>query len=303
MKRLSNNRFSINLSQRLHMTIERVGQRRAYLNDIYHILVTSRWSVLLGLLGLLYVLSNAVFAGAYYLDEGCIAGARPESYEDAFFFSVHTMATVGYGQMSPANTFAHVISTVEVFFGLVGTAMSTGLVFTKFAVPTARVLFSKVAVVEPLGETMSMEFRMANQRGNMLVSPALSAVLAVYEPGENGGHTRRFYDLELERSSLPLLSFVWTGLHLINEDSPLFGMSNADLHYLKAQIYVSVTAIEEDLVHTVYARTIYEAEDLRWNKSFVDIIEQDGEDLVRVDYTRFHDVEDFGLTPYQNVSG
>jgi inward rectifier potassium channel len=281
--------LSIQMSRRALMHVERLGLSRTYLADLYHVFVTASWSKLFLTLGLLFVVSNVAFAGAYLLGGDCIRGARPGSFLDAFFFSVQTMATIGYGHMTPATLWADVLVTMQAFVGLVGTAVSTGLIFAKFAVPTARIVFSDVAVVCPQDGVESLVFRMANERGNLLVAPSLSAVVELDERSAEGRQVRRYHELKLARGTMPIFAFTWTATHPIDAESPLAGMDAASLERADARIYVALTAIEEDLVHTIHARHTWRPEDLRWGERFVEIVTRARGDRVRVDYTRFHE--------------
>lgn len=284
-------RLSIQMSRRASLHVERVGLRRAFLNDLYHQFVTASWTQLFLSLSMLFMASNMLFAIAYLMGGDCIRGARPGSFLDAFFFSVQTMATIGYGAMAPSTTYANALATLQAFVGLVGTALSTGLVFAKFAVPTAKIEFSEVAVVHPYDGVPALVFRMANERGNLLVAPSLSAVMEVTQRSPSGRKLRRYHDLQLTRAKMPVFAFTWTAIHLLDKTSPLYGMNLHDLEHADARIYVAITAIEEDLVQTVHARYTYTPGDLVWGARFVDIVERLGDDVVRVDYTRLHEIE------------
>lgn len=273
------------------MRIERVGLRRAYLNDMYHLMISASWTELFLINCLLFALSNVAFAVAYLYGGDCISGAEPGSFADAFFFSIQTMATVGYGHMSPQGMYANVLASAEAFFGLIGTALGTGMVFSKFAVPTARILFSHVAVIGPHDGGPALMFRMANERGNTLVHSRISVSLAMDEATSEGHTVRRFYNLNLTRGVLPVFAYAWTAIHPIKEESPLYQITAADLIRRRARVFVDITAIEEDLVQTVHARYTYRPSNLVWRARFVDIIDRTSDDLLRVDYTRFHDVE------------
>src|SRR5262249_23589165 len=159
----------------------------------------------------------------YLLLGHAIANARPGSFSDAFFFSVQTMATIGYGQMAPATFAAHVLVSVEAFVGLVGFAMVTGITFSKFSRPTARILFSNVAVVTQRDGVPCLMFRMANERGTSIVEAQAHVVLTRSETTLEGEKVRRFYDLKLLRQQNILFALSWTALHPITQESPFSG--------------------------------------------------------------------------------
>lgn len=273
-----------------------VGLRRAPVDDLYHSLITWSWVRLFATMGAAYVLVIAVFALVYLaLGEGAIEHARLESFEDAFFFSFQTMATIGYGHMLPKSTAANLISVLQVMIGLAGTALSTGLVFAKFARPTARVLWSQVAVVTRFDGHPALLFRVANERGNQIVEAQLNVALLLDEVTAEGEHVRRAYDLTLRRERSLLFSLTWLAVHPIVPGSPLHGLTQAQLRRAVATLVVSLTGLDEHLGQTVHARHAYSADDLRFGHRFVDVIEvlPDGSRLI--DYRRFHDVVPDGL--------
>ncbi|MGH7918217.1 MAG: ion channel, partial [Candidatus Binataceae bacterium] len=169
------------------------GVKRAYLTDLYHFCLTARWSLLLSLMAASFAIANAIFAALYLLDGG-IEHARPGSFADVFFFSVETMATIGYGKMSPVTFVANVLMSIEALVGLTGLAVVTGLIFAKFSRPTARVRFSRRVVVAIRDGVPCMMFRMANVRANQIVEAQVHIVLSRQESTSEGESVRRFYD-------------------------------------------------------------------------------------------------------------
>jgi inward rectifier potassium channel len=257
---------------------------------MYHLLLVSSWPRLLGILALLYVAVNTGFALAYLIGGDGIAGARPGSFVDAFFFSVQTLATIGYGKMVPHSFLANVLVSVEALFGLVGVAMVTGLVFAKFSRPTARVLFSRVAVIAHRDGIPSLMFRVANARGNNIVEAHMHVVFARNETTAEGESVRRFYDLELARRQNTLFALSWTAIHPIGETSPFHRASRETLAAEGAQLIVSVIGFDESFAQTVHARHSYGVEDIVWGARFVDILSAGPDGQRLVDYRRFHDV-------------
>lgn len=275
-----------------------VGLRRAPVADLYHSLITWSWTKLFAAMGAAYVAVITVFALVYLaLGEGAIEHARLESFEDAFFFSFQTMATIGYGHLVPHGTAANLISVLQVMIGLAGTAVSTGLVFAKFARPTARVLFSRVAVVTTFDGQPALLFRVANERANQIVEAQLNVALLLDEQTAEGEHVRRAYDLTLRRDRSLLFSLTWLAVHPIGPGSPLHGLTPERLRGATATLIVSLTGLDEHLGQMVHARHVYAAGELRFGHRFVDVIEvlPDGSRLI--DYRRFHDVIPDGITP------
>lgn len=282
-----------------------VGLRRAPVDDLYHSLITWSWLRLFATMGASYVLVIAAFALVYLaLGDGAIEHARLESFEDAFFFSFQTMATIGYGHMLPRSTAANLVSVVQVMIGLAGTALSTGLVFAKFARPTARVLWSRVAVVTRFDGQPALLFRVANERGNQIVEAQLNVALLLDEVTAEGEQVRRAYDLDLRRERSLLFSLTWLAVHPIGPGSPLHGLTPARLAAGQATLIVSLTGLDEHLGQLVHARHAYAAGDLRFGQRFVDVIEVRPDGSRLIDYRRFHDVEpDGAAAPSGSAAG
>jgi len=275
------------------VAVLRQGLERRWFRDLYHYLVIAPWPAVIFWIAAGFAAINAAFAAGYLLIGG-VANARPGSFSDAFFFSVQTMATIGYGKFAPRTLFAHILVTLETFVGLLGVAMTTGLTFAKFSRPTARVLFSRVAVVRPWNGIPSLMFRMANQRSNQIVEAHLHVVLARDETTAEGESIRRFHDLELTRRQNAIFALSWTAMHAITERSPLYGASSTSLAAAGAEIVVSLVGTDETFSQTVHARYSYVPDEIVWDARFVDIISQLPDGRRRIDYTRFHDVVPLG---------
>jgi inward rectifier potassium channel len=258
-------------------------------SDLYHFLLTESWPTLLAGVALIFVAANALFAIIYMLDSG-IANARPGSFADAFFFSVQTMATIGYGKMAPDSLIANVMMSIEALTGLVGLAMVTGLVFAKFSRPSARIRFSRVAIVSNRDGIPSLQFRMANMRANRIVEASARVIFARQERTMEGEEMRRFYDLKLQRERNSLFIYSWTVIHPIAEDSPFTGVSQEDMDAASAEIIVTVSGLDETFAQTVHARYSYRAPDILWGQRFVDILERAPNGTLSIDYTHFDDV-------------
>jgi inward rectifier potassium channel len=266
------------------------GRRQGLFSDVYAFLLTTSWKrLLLGFVAV-YLLENTLFALLYLAGGDCIAGARPGSFADAFFFSVQTLSTIGYGELSPNGTWANLVVGVEAFASIVTAALATGIVFAKFARPTARVLWSNVAVVAPRDGRPCLMFRLANARGTEVVSASLRVSALLSYVTAEGERMRRFYDLALERESTPLFMLTWLVIHPIDENSPLYGLSSEDLHADKVRIGVTLTGIDGSLAQTVYAQHDFAPEHIVWGARFVDVLETLPDGRVKVDYSRFHDV-------------
>jgi inward rectifier potassium channel len=266
-----------------------VGLPRPWLGDSYHWLLLLSWPrFLLGGVAL-YLATNAVFALLYLAQSGALVHTRPGAFSDAFFFSVQTIATLGYGVMAPATLYANIVVTVETAVGLIFLAVATGLVFARFSRPTARVLFSRVAVVAPYNGEPTLSFRLANQRRNQILQAEVDVALLLDEVTQEGEWIRRFYDLELARRRSPVFAMTFTVMHPIGEASPLYGATPASLTAQNAELVVTVTGLDETMAAPVNARTSYLADDIFWGHRFVDVMGLTPDGTRFIDYRRFHD--------------
>jgi inward rectifier potassium channel len=270
--------------------VVRLGLPRRRFSDLYHRALNLTWARLLGIIGGLYIGGNLLFALVYWFDPNGLENSNG-TYLDAFFFSVQTMATIGYGKMAPHSLFANVMVVAEAFAGLLSLAMITGLLFAKFSKPTARVLWSQVAVISPREGVTSLMLRMANERGNQIVEAQLRMVLARNETTQEGEKVRRFHDLALLRERTTIFALTWTAVHPITPTSPLWGATSESLREIQGEIICSLTGIDETFSQTVHSRHSYIVDELVWDHRFVDIlgVQEDGRRYV--DYARFHDTQ------------
>jgi inward rectifier potassium channel len=260
------------------------------LDDLYHYLVTASWPALIGIIALAFFIANLVFAVGYYLDGG-VENARYRSFADMFFFSVQTMATIGYGKLVPVTLFSNILVSIEALTGLLALALMTGLVFAKFSRPTARVRFSRYLVVGPRDGTTSLMIRMANMRANRIVEANIHVVLARSETTVEGESIRRFYDLTMTRNRSAMFALSWTAVHRIVEGSPLFGQTHDSLANGQPEIVVSITGLDETFSQTIHARHTYELGEIMWGARFADVLILDPDGSRSIDYSHFDDVE------------
>lgn len=270
----------------------RLGHEPYFWRDLYHLLLTMGWGKFLSLISAVYIVANILFAFAYLAVPGTIAHARPGSLSDLFFFSVQTMATIGYGNLHPATLYGNILMTFESFIGLLSLAIATGLVFVRFSRPVARILFSRFAVVTLHDGVQTLMFRTANQRYNRILEARVQATLVRDERTLEGHAMRRFHDLALVRNQSPIFSLSWSILHPINAASPLYGLSTEDLERSHAEIIVIVSGIDDTLSQIVHARHIYTPTDIQWGRRLSDIVSETPDGKRQIDYRRFHDLAD-----------
>jgi len=269
----------------------KLGEKPKGWSDLYVRLLDASWKWLLVLIIVSYLVINLLFAGIYITIPGGIENARNASFLDAFFFSVQTLATIGYGKMAPQGLLANILVTIEALTGFSFYAVVTGLMFSKFSRPTARVLFSNVAVITPYNGTPHLMLRLANERGNRIVDAHLDLVLIQREVTSEGHQMRRFYDLPLTRERVPLLQLTWTAMHPITPDSPLYQATSELLHNNEVEIIVSLSGVDETLSQPIYARYSYIAKEILCGAHFKDIIRRTENNLTEIDFRLFHDVD------------
>lgn len=265
------------------------GQDYGRFTDLYHRILTTSWPLFFAQLAAFYGFVNLIFAALYMFDSNGIANARTGSYADAFFFSVQTLGTLGYGVMAPRSLYSNLVVTAESFTGILIIAVFTGIVFARFSRPIARVVFSKIAVVSEFEGIPTLMFRTANQRGNYIFDASISVSLAGNYVTREGIAMRRFQELALMRSSNPLFALSWTVMHPLTEASPLYGLGVAEMIERDMEIIVVLTGMDETLADRIYARHSYVAEEVLWNRRFVDVISLTPSGQRVVDLTQFHD--------------
>lgn len=255
--------------------VERTGLGTLSSINLYHTLLSLSWRTFLGLLLLLYFLSNVLFGIVY-------ASFGPEALVDSstiptenlfirgFFFSVQTFATIGYGTIHPVGIVPNLIVTIESYYSLIANALITGVIFARFAKPSAKVWFSKVAVVAPYNGIAGLMFRLVNGRSNQLLQVGAQVMFARFVD-ENGKTVRRFDLLELERKTIAFFPLSWTIVHPIDENSPLFGLTQDDLRESNAEILVLLTATDETFAAVVHTRSSYKWQEVKFDHRFVSI--------------------------------
>jgi inward rectifier potassium channel len=281
-------RFDIVSNRRFDVI--RKGISHSKWHDPYHVLLTISWDKFIVLTMASYIVLNGIFALLYLAQADSIKNARPGSFLDAFFFSVQTMATIGYGAMYPQTDYANMLVSIEALAGLVGVAMGTALMFARFSRPTAKVLFSRVAVVAPHNGVLTLMFRAANERRNQILEAQIGVSLIRDEITVEGELIRRFYDLKLLRSQTRIFALSWTIIHEINQDSPLYGATPESLAEGKVDVIVTLMGLDETVSQTIHARHYYMTEEILFEQRFVDIFTRKTDGRLLLDFTQFHDV-------------
>jgi inward rectifier potassium channel len=267
-----------------------VGDRPQPLRDFYHALLERPWWVTIAAISGAFLTANALFA-VLYLVVGGIAHATPASFRDAFFFSVQTMGTVGYGAMFPQSTGANLVVTAEAITGLTLTALATGLVFAKFSRSTARFIFSQRATIGPVNGVPTLSFRLGNLRGNSIVDAQIKVVLIRTEKTMEGKLFYRMLDLSLTRQRALSLSRSWNALHLIDAQSPLHGETPDTLAAKEVELQVQVVGLDDATMQPVHAGHRYFARDILWGHRLADILSETPDGHLLLDLRKFQDIE------------
>ena len=264
------------------------------------------WQFILTFIGL-YLLLNLFFAVLYYLSgpnaltgtQGMSDGTR---LLETFFFSVHTLTTVGYGHIVPQSVAANLLVVIEAFLGLSGFALVAALIFARFSRPTAKILFSNQAVIGPYHDTTSFSFRIANGSQNELIEVEVRILLCMTQ-SKNGVRTRYFHELGLERQKISFFPMDWTVAHSISEDSPLYKVTSTELGKRDAEFLVLINAVDDNSCQVVHARASYKWNEVAWDARFKDMYRHTRKGRMRIDLKRIHDIQeiDSPVEPSQTV--
>jgi inward rectifier potassium channel len=280
----------------LQLRFRKVNTSRHERRDLYHWLLTLSWMKFAAFIFASYLAVNLVFALIYCLGGG-VAEMRPHSLSDAYFFSVETLSTVGYGHMYPDALFGHMVATVEIMIGLFGVAVVTGLIFVRFSRPAPGVVFSDPLVWRLFDGQPSLMFRVANIRHQAMAEAEFRLMLLREHISKEGEDVVRFASLRLEFERLIAFPAAVTIRHLITEDSPLYGLTREDFEKHRVRFLASVVCIDTIIPASVQSQKYYTWRDVQFGRRFVEIYTSEEEDdLLTVDYGRFHDTEDMPPT-------
>lgn len=263
--------------------------------NLYHWLLTISWLKFQLIVIASYFLTNLIFATGYLLCgsgalEGSTGTTLQERFFEAFFFSVQTLATIGYGKISPAGLAANLLVTIEALTGLLGFALATGLLFARFSRPQAKIVFSERAVIAPYKGITAFEFRIINQRSNQLIDVHMTLVLSRLET-VNGRTVRKFYALPLEREQVVFFPLHWVIVHPITEASPLYGITEEQFKTSDAEFLILLTGVDETFAQTVHARSSYKHTEVVWNAKFKDMFNKEDNAGLSVDMRLLHEIE------------
>jgi inward rectifier potassium channel len=259
--------------------------------DAYHWILSLSWPQFAALISSAYLALNVIFAFLYELAPNSIAEMPRGSFSAAFFFSVQTLATVGYGHMYPTTLYGNILTTVEIMVGMFGLAVMTGLIFVRFSRPTARIEFTRTVVIAPFDGRPTLMLRVANLRHYGMAEAEFKIMFMRDEQIKEGETFRRFYSLKLHFDHIITFPVALTLRHTIDEKSPLYGMTAESLQESDSRLVVSVVGIETVIQATVQTQRDYSWRDFRFGERFVEIYTETGEGRLTVDYGRLHETE------------
>ena len=257
--------------------------------DISHRCLTASWPSFIAGAALVFLGFNAVFAVFYWIGDQPISNVPGGAYIDYLYFSIETLSTAGYGDMHPQTHYGHFIATVELFTGIFSMSLMTGLIFARFSRPNARLLFANNPVISAHEGSPTLMVRLANERQDIIGNATARLWMFKNTVTAEGHPFRRFYELPLLRNESPALALSWTLHHVIDENSPLYGLHPEDLEAANVSFVVVVSGYDVVAAQTVHARKLYDHPDLRFGHRYVDVLTVSEDGKVRIDYGRFHD--------------
>ena len=266
-----------------------VGAQDSIVGDLYHAALRLSWLRTLGVIVAVFMFSNAIFALGY-MATGGIANARSGSFADAFFFSVQTMGTIGYGAMYPQSLAAHLLVVAEAASSLVITALATGLIFSKFSLPTGKVAFAQHATISPLDGVPTLQVRVGNERRNSIAEATVRVDIVRTVTTAEGVRFYRMAELTLLRSRTPALTRSWTLLHPLDERSPLYGATPESIAGEELEVVVSVVGTDDVSYQPVHGRYRYEHTHILWGARHADVLSETPDGNIVLDVRKFHEI-------------
>ena len=264
------------------------GLYLSFWTDISHRCMTASWPAFIGGAALVFVVFNAVFAAFYWIGDQPISSVPGGAYIDYLYFSIETLSTAGYGDMHPQTHYGHFIAAVELFTGIFSMSLMTGLIFARFSRPNARLMFADNPVISSHEGKPTLMLRLANERHNIISNA--TARLWVFKDmvSMEGQSFRRFYELALIRNESPALALSWTLFHVLDEESPLYGLDADGLAAANVSLVVVVSGYDVVAAQTVHARKSYDHPEIRFGHRYAEILGTTEDGRLRVDYGMFH---------------
>jgi inward rectifier potassium channel len=256
--------------------------------DISHRCMTATWPAFIAGAVLVFIAFNAVFASLYWIGDQPISSVPGAAYIDYLYFSIETLSTAGYGDMHPQTHYGHFIAAVELFTGIFSMSLMTGLIFARFSRPNARLLFAQNPVISTHDGKLTLMTRLANERHNIIGNATAKLWLLRNMTTIEGGSFRRFSELPLVRNEHPALALSWTLYHVLDENSPLYGLTADEMEAAAVSLVVVVSGYDVVAAQTVHARQSYDFSDIRFGHRYADILGVQEDGRLKIDYGKFH---------------
>jgi inward rectifier potassium channel len=265
------------------------GQHLSFWADISHRCMTASWPSFIGGAVLVFIVFNAIFALLYWIGNQPISNVPAGDYIDYVYFSIETLSTAGYGDMHPQTHYGHFIAAVELFTGIFSMSVMTGLIFSRFSRPNARLLFADHPVVSNNEGKLTLMIRLVNERHNIIGNATAKLWLLRNEVSIEGRTFRRFYELPLVKSEHPALALSWTLYHVLDEASLLYGLDAEDIEAIDVALVVVVSGYDVVAAQTIHARRTYEHSDILFGQHYADILGTSEDGRTKIDYGKFHE--------------
>ena len=265
------------------------GLNLSFWADISHRCMTASWPAFISGAALVFLVFNAVFAVLYWLGDEPVSNVARNDYLDYLYFSIETLSTAGYGDMHPQTHYGHFVATIELFTGIFSMSLMTGLIFARFSRPHARLLFADNPVISNYEGRPTLMVRLANERHNIIANATAKLWLLRDVVSLEGQSLRRFYELPLARNEHPALALSWTLYHVLDEQSPLYGLGADDFAAINVSLVVVVTGYDVVAAQNVHARRSYNQTDIRFGQRYADILNAMDDGRLKIDYGRFHE--------------
>jgi inward rectifier potassium channel len=275
--------------------IDALGLAGGFWSDLYYRAMTVSWPGFFAGAAGIFLTLNCSFGLIYFLGHDPIANAAPGRFLDLLYFSIETLATVGYGDMHPQSDYGHLVATVEIFTGMSFLAVMTGLVFARFSRPRARFIFARHPIVAQHQGEPTLMIRVANARHNTISGATAKLWIIRGEQTAEGQYLRRYHQLALQRTENPVFALSWTIFHPIDETSPLYGARPEDLAAAEALLVLTISGLDDNSAQQLNARHSYSHDLIRWQHRYVDIASNADDGRLILDYRKFHEV-----TPEEN---
>lgn len=272
-----------------HRSVSGTGLARSRYGDVFHLCMSMSWPRLLACYGLFFLVVNALFASLFALDAHAVIGEYPPDWWDLLFFSVEVFGTVSFGGLRPDSVYGHALASTEILLGIASYAFMTGLTFARFTRPKAELVFAHHPIIAMHHGKLTLITRVANTRHNYLSDVTVKFWVMANELEGGKQISRRSYRGTLIRADNPLLILSWLIYHVIDEDSPLHGMSAEDMQPLDVSLGYIVSGHDENFAQQVHARHFYHHQDIRWHHAYFDTVQETSPDSVEVDFSKFHD--------------